>query len=477
MLINSTATTISQYAFYNSVFIGVEPNPVTPPEGLVTSDMPISGRANSNSQWVNVEGTVKVGYQGNDVWVQGLIQDVPEGWAKGTIEGNQVTFKYGQYVGKNASGNKVYTMGYDNGNPTDVVFDYFADVPLFILKGYLMANAKPDAISFYVYYVTGLTIGVDEEPEVVTLPEGLTTEEAPFTGTEYNNSSVEFDATVKMASDDNNLYIQGFCEQLPEAWVKGTFNATKDTVTFAIPQKFGTYTLGTADYNLYMIGADQKSNIVPVVMIYDKWQGVYVLDTDIIVSQEKRGIYYWKWYEKGSIIGTPITYTLDFNALEDRVPTSSNDSNYGDITEDFVIVDGDVTCTISPASGTTPNRFWQTANGKQLRMYSGTLTLEVPARNNITSIVFHNGKWNANNSADTGTFTDNTWNGEAQKVVVTIAANTQLNKIEVSTTSTGINDINVNEKNDGTIYNLQGMRLQQPQRGINIINGKKVMVK
>ena len=110
-------------------------------------------------------------------------------------------------------------------------------------------------------------------------------------------------------------------------------------------------------------------------------------------------------------------------------------------------------------------------------MYSGTLTLEVPARNNITSIVFHNGKWNANNSADTGTFTDNTWNGEAQKVVVTIAANTQLNKIEVSTTSTGINDINVNEKNDGTIYNLQGMRLQQPQRGINIINGKKVMVK
>lgn len=42
--------------------------------------------------------------------------------------------------------------------------------------------------------------------------------------------------------------------------------------------------------------------------------------------------------------------------------------------------------------------------------------------------------------------------------------------------STGINDVNV-EKENAPIYNLQGIRLAQPQKGLNIINGKKVLTK
>jgi len=34
----------------------------------------------------------------------------------------------------------------------------------------------------------------------------------------------------------------------------------------------------------------------------------------------------------------------------------------------------------------------------------------------------------------------------------------------------------INEDKE-VIYNLQGQRLQKPQRGINIINGKKVIIK
>ena len=41
--------------------------------------------------------------------------------------------------------------------------------------------------------------------------------------------------------------------------------------------------------------------------------------------------------------------------------------------------------------------------------------------------------------------------------------------------ATGINDLNVNT-NDA-IYNLAGQRLQKMQKGINIMNGKKVLVK
>ena len=45
--------------------------------------------------------------------------------------------------------------------------------------------------------------------------------------------------------------------------------------------------------------------------------------------------------------------------------------------------------------------------------------------------------------------------------------------------TTSIRTINVNleTQNDGAIYNLQGQRLNAPRKGINIINGRKVIVK
>ena len=41
---------------------------------------------------------------------------------------------------------------------------------------------------------------------------------------------------------------------------------------------------------------------------------------------------------------------------------------------------------------------------------------------------------------------------------------------------TGIEQI-ATEQGDQKVYNLQGIRLNKAEKGINIINGKKVMVK
>ena len=41
--------------------------------------------------------------------------------------------------------------------------------------------------------------------------------------------------------------------------------------------------------------------------------------------------------------------------------------------------------------------------------------------------------------------------------------------------TTGISDLNVNLNANDNIYNLAGQRLQKAQKGINIINGKKVL--
>lgn len=42
---------------------------------------------------------------------------------------------------------------------------------------------------------------------------------------------------------------------------------------------------------------------------------------------------------------------------------------------------------------------------------------------------------------------------------------------------TGINAVEKNINNNTTIYDLNGIRLHEPKKGVNIINGKKIIVK
>ena len=142
----------------------------------------------------------------------------------------------------------------------------------------------------------------------------------------------------------------------------------------------------------------------------------------------------WIDNEKPEINGE---FTFDFNSMD--VETSGANSTAGDITEELTLTEGSVVLTVSPKEEgvNTENRFWNTGNGPQLRVYSGTLTFAVPEGYSITSITFNAGKWNDGNSADSGEFgeyADNlvTWTGEAQTVVVNIAANTQINNIVVT---------------------------------------------
>ena len=44
-------------------------------------------------------------------------------------------------------------------------------------------------------------------------------------------------------------------------------------------------------------------------------------------------------------------------------------------------------------------------------------------------------------------------------------------------TTTGISTVKADNLQNAVIYNLAGQRLQTVQKGLNIINGRKVMVK
>ena len=122
--------------------------------------------------------------------------------------------------------------------------------------------------------------------------------------------------------------------------------------------------------------------------------------------------------------------TFDFNAMD--VATSTNQSTDGDITENKSFTESGVTVTISPkSSGKSENRFWGTANGPQLRCYSGTITI-TSTGDDITAINFVNGKWNDGNSVEVGELEGSKWSGKEKEVVLTIGGNTQINKIIVT---------------------------------------------
>lgn len=163
-------------------------------------------------------------------------------------------------------------------------------------------------------------------------------------------------------------------------------------------------------------------------------------------------------------------YTFDFNAMTDE-PCSTNSNTAGDITEPRTFTGENVSLTVSPNASGTANRFWSTANGPQLRIYGGTMTFQAAQGCKITKMVFNNGKWNNGNSADTGSFSSNTWTGEAETVVVTIAGNSQLNNIVVTLTGSA------EEEPVAASYTVTPAEGQVETLGVVIVQFSDVLVK
>ena len=140
--------------------------------------------------------------------------------------------------------------------------------------------------------------------------------------------------------------------------------------------------------------------------------------------------------------------TFDFDADANALfgiegSSSGSGADYvadGEFTEDKTATVEGVSVTVSAGlEGKTPNRIW--TSSPRLRLYSNTMTISAPGHK-ITEMVFtlhtqkSKVKWSADNKFDVGTFTlgdlAGTWTGESEKVVLTIAANTQIMKLEVT---------------------------------------------
>ena len=105
-------------------------------------------------------------------------------------------------------------------------------------------------------------------------------------------------------------------------------------------------------------------------------------------------------------------------------------------------------------------------------MYSGTMTIEAPEGKKISDISFEQTKWGAKNKSDVGTLTEGKWKGDANKVVITIGANTQLKSLTVTLAGTVITYTDVPSVKDL----LANYTKDTPNLNLKLTNAKVIYV-
>jgi thiol-disulfide isomerase/thioredoxin len=146
------------YGDWNIAMTAVTDELVEAPAGLTTEQYALTANGYEGS-------LVQVGFNGDDVYVQGIDHNLPETWVKGTVSGNKVTFKSGQYVGADeVAGYHQYLMSatvtqewddwyeeyYDVYTlaDTDIEFTYDAETKTLSESTPFLLNCGKDVVSY-----------------------------------------------------------------------------------------------------------------------------------------------------------------------------------------------------------------------------------------------------------------------------------------------------------------------------------------
>ena len=246
---------------------------VTPPDGLVTETWTFAGYFYDGEDDTPTEKTLQIGFDGNDVYVQGIGNYMPEAWIKGTLsaDGNSITFASGQYYGAyDDTYDLWFAVGDEDFNYLEsvtVAYDAVAGTITWPEDIYIFENGAADEISAYgLYYDILIVRGTAPDP--LEAPSGLETTEWQFTGLTMDEESnlVEYKIPVFVGFDGTDVWVKGLCEDLPDTWIKGTMSG--NTVTFPTGQHFGTYVYWFWEFEYFFAGYGD-SGYEDVVMNYD----------------------------------------------------------------------------------------------------------------------------------------------------------------------------------------------------------------
>lgn len=287
ILVNASATQPDPWAYFSVATVSketIDPDNgndigedgrVVVPQDATTKDYMLTGQnvnPNNEEQYENLNETVKVAFKGTSIYIQGLCAYDPSAWIKGTVNGNTATFAKRQYV-TSYGGKKLYMTGY-NGSECDIVFNYSSETGSLQTDTYILCITEEG----YTYQLLKNLMLIQKngnepdpepvKPDVVTPPEDLQTDTYQFSATlvgqDYDGSWVQepISYNVRMGFSGVTVYIQGMSVYLPDAWIKGTRNASDGEMTFASGQYYGEFTPEGTGYHfdLYFAAANYPTS-------------------------------------------------------------------------------------------------------------------------------------------------------------------------------------------------------------------------
>lgn len=364
------------YGDYESVYTPYTPNLnlVELPDGLTPVEKPMTAKffasASQTEQAAEVSATVKVAKDGDDVYFQGLVQELPDAWLKGTLADGVVTIPV-TYVGV-LNDQNIWVCGYSSAGPVEVKFVYDAEIDAYEVDGYLMLN--PYELSLDVSNIAGYyqAMHIGDYHDVVTLPEGVQTVDLPYVINVYDGSNQsEATGNVKVGIDGNDVYVQGLVQELPSAWLKGTINENGQMV---IPM--GQF-IGMGNYgSMFVVGDTEEEGVAgDVVFNYDSARNLFTLANNFYISGKSNEIYYYSAILAGSYFG--------YNCDEIWVAAQQGYQDTQEVTE--ITIGETITGTIDQGESTNAPKYY--ANGEALRMYAGH-KFTISSEKKMAKIVF-----------------------------------------------------------------------------------------
>ena len=132
-----------------------------------------------------------------------------------------------------------------------------------------------------------------EDDQVVVLPEGAEVQTWYLSGKDSEDQRLNEEMGVAFVGND--IYLQGLCYYLPDAWVKGTLNGT--TATFAKGQYYGTYEYSGKKYPMYFAGYDfDTEGLGDVTFTYDAEAGTLTTEDYIMINGNAATVSYYDYY-------------------------------------------------------------------------------------------------------------------------------------------------------------------------------------
>lgn len=242
---------------------------VTPPAEGEMEYFTLTGTAVYGQTVENVTRTVKVVWDGDDVYISGLSYYIPDAFVKGTFTSdNEVLFEKGQFLGT-VYNIDLYFGAYGDGVLDDAVASFDGNTNTFTFSDILLDNADASELGYYAYWNRDVVIApIDENVEMpVEIPNDLEIVKYAYTAYDYFSENAEVSGNLNIGIYGNDVYVQGMSTDEPDAWIKGTFE-NDTTVLFASGQML-------AD-DLYFIAVNDNFDIVDsYTLIYDPKTGIF----------------------------------------------------------------------------------------------------------------------------------------------------------------------------------------------------------